>query len=189
MQYPFGILAFIRTTLIVITAAVLANCAQNPDKPTLSEAASGEYNANSWQTIISDTCRVYFDGCNNCTRNMNNGIAACGRKACFQYQEPKCLEDPYATSNEPKVAQFSCSGRKSFRVFYVEYTAGDQKLRLKNGQAMFVDGQTHIAEVMTRQPSASGEKFVSGDLTFWSKESEAMVNKAGAPLYTDCKAE
>jgi len=51
-----------------------------------------KYNQNSWKTIIPDSCRSYFDGCNNCRRSPASDIAACTRKMCIEYEKPICLD-------------------------------------------------------------------------------------------------
>lgn len=58
-----------------------------------AEEASGEtYDANSWKTMIDDSCLSFSDGCNTCNREAGSDIAACTRKACVQYEAPKCLD-------------------------------------------------------------------------------------------------
>ncbi len=51
-----------------------------------------EYTADSWKTMIPDTCISYFDGCNNCVQEDGAESAACTAMACEEYQEPKCLD-------------------------------------------------------------------------------------------------
>jgi len=50
------------------------------------------YDMNSWKQLISDDCRAFFDGCNNCVRNAGSPLVACTRKACAVYQAPRCLD-------------------------------------------------------------------------------------------------
>lgn len=37
-------------------------------------------------------CRVWFDGCNNCTRAQAGGLLACTKKFCLEPQEPMCRQ-------------------------------------------------------------------------------------------------
>lgn len=161
--------------------AMLVGCAHTADD------ADRTYHADSWRSLISESCHTYFDGCNTCTRNPDTGVAACTRKACEQYQQPKCL-DNVASVVGPQTVQFRCNDKKHFRVFYGIYTIGNKAIKLEDSQVMYVDGATRIAEVMTRQPSASGEKFVSGDTVLLINGDEAIVNKGNNILYTNCFA-
>ena len=54
--------------------------------------ATQAYDANSWQTEITGSCKSFFDGCNNCRREEGSDLAACTRKACVEYEKPKCLD-------------------------------------------------------------------------------------------------
>ncbi len=56
------------------------------------EAPMQTYDQNSWETMIADSCMSYFDGCNNCRRNADNEFAACTKKFCQEYEEPRCLD-------------------------------------------------------------------------------------------------
>jgi diacylglycerol kinase family enzyme len=60
---------------------------EGQENPALS------YDANSWKTVIAKSCSSFFDGCNNCRRAGNTDIAACTRKACAEYEEPKCMDE------------------------------------------------------------------------------------------------
>lgn len=52
------------------------------------------YDENSWRTIIDDSCMSFFDGCNTCYRNADDGlIAACTEMFCNEYQKPECLDE------------------------------------------------------------------------------------------------
>lgn len=56
------------------------------------EGAEETYDANSWKTMIDDSCLSFSDGCNTCNREAGSDLAACTRKACAQYEAPKCLD-------------------------------------------------------------------------------------------------
>lgn len=55
--------------------------------------STDEYDANSWESMIPETCISYFDGCNTCHRDLETGLAGCTKKACQQYEMPACLDD------------------------------------------------------------------------------------------------
>jgi len=50
------------------------------------------YDQNSWKTVIADSCKSYFDGCNNCQRGDDASQTACTMMFCQEYQEPRCLD-------------------------------------------------------------------------------------------------
>ncbi len=50
------------------------------------------FDQNSWKEIIADDCQSFSDGCNNCRREAGSDVAACTRKACQNYEKPKCLD-------------------------------------------------------------------------------------------------
>lgn len=52
-----------------------------------------EYDQNSWQEMIDDSCLSFSDGCNTCRREPGSNIAACTRKACMRYEKPECLDE------------------------------------------------------------------------------------------------
>ena len=54
---------------------------------------SGQYDMDSWRTMIADDCQSFFDGCNNCKRIPDTDEAACTKMFCEEYQEPKCLDE------------------------------------------------------------------------------------------------
>lgn len=65
---------------------LLAGCCEKvPETPV--------YDANSWQTMIEDSCKTYFDWCNTCTRIEWSTEAACTMAYCEEYSEPKCLDE------------------------------------------------------------------------------------------------
>lgn len=62
------------------------------DSENNQEEAQILYTEESWKTMIPETCKSFFDGCNNCSRTENNAEAACTLMYCEKYQEPKCLD-------------------------------------------------------------------------------------------------
>jgi len=154
--------------------------------------APAEWDQNSWRDIIADECQAFFDGCNNCRRGTeNSAVAACTRKACQQYQKPRCLDETAKTATDTgsaaKTVEFSCAGGNAFSVFYHEYIQDDQRVSLTDSEVMFRDHQTHSVYRLQRQVSASGEKYSDASgLEFFAKGDEAMVNQQQARLYRDC---
>jgi hypothetical protein len=69
----------------IVILVSLVGCSSLPEQKIV-------YDHNSWKTMISDSCLVFFDGCNNCRRSDKSGIAACTRKACAEYKKPVCLD-------------------------------------------------------------------------------------------------
>lgn len=51
------------------------------------------YNQDSWKNLIADSCQTFTDGCNTCTRTPGSELAACTKKACFNYERPRCLDE------------------------------------------------------------------------------------------------
>ena len=159
-------------------------------------AMEGQYGQDSWKTRISESCLSFFDGCNNCRRNPQTGIAACTRKACARYAKPVCLDDTGAgaqmnapasgTSGKAHSVTYSCESGARVSADYGEYVADDQRLKLKPDEIMFRDHQTHTAALLARQRSASGERYGKGGLVFWAKGDEAFVLRDGDRLYTNC---
>ena len=78
--------AVYKIMVVMLFMALINSCTQ----PFADE---GEYNFNSWKTIIPDSCLSFYDGCNNCRRNKPGGVAACTRKACEKYKKPVCLDE------------------------------------------------------------------------------------------------
>jgi len=143
--------------LLLILLASLVGCASTAPgpKPEAPSSAIQQYDQNSWKQMIPASCQAYFDGCNNCRRNPENGSAACTRKACAVYAKPYCLTDK-ATAAETdgtpmaQTVKYVCDGGKSFTVSYGEYRSGDQRLKLKQDQVMFSDHQSHTAMPLER---------------------------------------
>ncbi len=57
-----------------------------------SSSASAEYDQNSWRTMIPQFCMSFYDGCNTCHRLIDSDDAACTKKFCQQYEQPRCLD-------------------------------------------------------------------------------------------------
>jgi hypothetical protein len=72
---------------LFIGVCLLAGCSTGP------QSAASSYDANSWKTMIPESCLRFYDGCNNCRRSAAGEVAACTRKACVKYQKPRCLDD------------------------------------------------------------------------------------------------
>lgn len=51
------------------------------------------YTAESWETIIAESCTSFSDGCNTCRRDPETGVVACTKKACMQYEKPYCMDE------------------------------------------------------------------------------------------------
>ena len=70
---------FLPALLSMSLCPLLAGCIAASSE----SADSGDrYDADSWETLIADDCRAYFDGCNSCRRAAGSALAACTRKAC-----------------------------------------------------------------------------------------------------------
>jgi membrane-bound inhibitor of C-type lysozyme len=179
--------------LIVITMAILVSaCGAKQDpaaKAELAVAAAPEYDMNSWKTIIGDECRSFNDGCNNCFREPGK-MAACTRKACFTYQQPRCLDEEAAAESAPAARRvdYACDAATTFSVDYHEFVQDDQRVRLQESEIMFSDHQTHKVYRLQRAPSASGEQYVdSAGFKFFAKGDEALVMEQDSRLYSGCK--
>jgi membrane-bound inhibitor of C-type lysozyme len=146
---------------------------------------------NSWKTIIADDCRAFFDGCNQCVREPGKA-AACTRKACAEYQRPKCRDDAAAPagpaqSKAAKTVDYVCARGARFAVSYHEYRQDDQRVALGESEIMLRDLQTGSDHLLQRERSASGEKYGNAaGLQFFAKGREARVTQQNEPLYTDC---
>ena len=184
---------FLRLPIVMMLAILVSACATKQDSAVMSEpvmAAAPEYDMNSWKTIIGDECRSFSDGCNNCFREPGK-MAACTRKACFTYQQPRCLDEAAAAESAVagKRVDYSCDAANTFSVSYHEYVQDDQRIRLQESEIMFSDHQTGRAYRLQRAPSASGEQYVDATgFKFFAKGDEALVMEQDARLYSGCKA-
>ena len=184
---------FLRLPIVMMLAILVSACATKQDSAVMSEpvmAAAPEYDMNSWKTIIGDECRSFSDGCNNCFREPGK-MAACTRKACFTYQQPRCLDEVAAAESAVagKRLDYSCDAASTFSVSYHEYVQDDQRIRLQESEIMFSDHQTGRDYRLQRAPSASGEQYVdSTGFKFFAKGDEALVMEQDARLYSGCKA-
>ena len=176
--------------IVIILALLVSACAAKQGPVATAEpAVASEYDMNSWKTIVGDECRSFTDGCNNCFREPG-GMAACTRKACAVYQQPRCLDEA-ATAESVATAnrfEYACDAAKTFSVSYDEFVQGDQRLNLRDSQIMFSDHQTGINYRLEREPSASGEKYIdAAGFLFFNKGDYAMVMEQNTRLYTGCK--
>ena len=153
-----------------------------------------EYDANSWQSVIADDCRAFFDGCNNCRREPGK-IAACTRMACAVYQQPRCLDTqtPEAgTSGSPVAKQVSyrCAAGARFSVAYHEFRQDDQVVRLDRDQVMLRGAQTQTLHLLKRETAASGERYADDSgLRLSSKGNQALLMQGDQRIYRDCVIE
>ena len=142
---------------------------------------------NSWKTIIGDECRSFSDGCNNCFREPGK-MAACTRKACSAYQQPRCLDEQAAAGSAARQFDYACDAGKTFSVSYHEFTQDDRRLKLRESEIMLSDHQTRIIYRLQREPSASGVKYLdAAGFLFFAKGDEALVMEQDSRLYSDCK--
>ena len=181
-----------RLLIVLILAFVASACAVKDDPASTAEPVATVpvvYDMNSWKTTINSECRSFSDGCNNCFREPGK-MAACTRKACAVYQQPRCLDeadDPAQTTSAKKI-DYVCDEDKSFSVSYHEYVQDEQRLRLKDSEVMFNDNQTHQVLRLQREPSASGEQYIdSAGFKFFAKGDEALVMQQDTRLYSNCK--
>ena len=152
------------------------------------------YNENSWKTIVDESCRSFFDGCNTCSRADGSDMETCTEMFCMEYQKQVCLdsqamnpEEITAPSRGKKVS-YQCDEGNKFMVSFGEYVSGDSIMKLQPEQVMFSDTQTRTATVMNRTVAASGEKYQSdGGMIFWSKGTTAMVMQGEENLYQNCE--
>jgi membrane-bound inhibitor of C-type lysozyme len=183
----------LRLPIVMILAVLISACGTKQDPvvaPEPAATAAPEYDMNSWKTIIGDECRSFSDGCNNCFREPGK-MAACTRKACFTYQQPRCLDEAAAAESAVagKRVDYSCDAASTFSVSYHEYVQDDQRIRLQESEIMFSDHQTGRDYRLQRAPSASGEQYVdSTGFKFFAKGDEALVMEQDARLYSGCKA-
>jgi len=162
--------------------AVCASAAAGGDAPV--------YDQNSWKTMISDDCRAFFDGCNQCLREPGK-VAACTRRYCAEYRRPRCSDDEAAAAAPPRAmtVTYTCAGAARFSVTYHEYLQGEQRVRLGVDEILLRDEQTQAAYRLQREPSASGGKYGNAaGLQFFGKGREALVLRQGEHLYADCLA-
>ena len=155
----------------------------------------GPYDADSWKDLIADDCKAFFDGCNLCRRAEGSAVAACTRKACAVYEEPRCLDEPItegavgSTPFDGRRVRFDCDDDRRFSVYYDEYVSGDQRVRLAAYEIMLSDPQTHTAYRLERVRAASGAKYANDTLEFWEHGGEALLRKEGQKLYQNCAIE
>ncbi len=200
----------LRITTLLLTVITLAACNNNSDKSSTRsdgqielqdvlkephvEAMVVTYDQNSWETIIPDSCKSFFDGCNNCNRMDGFEIPACTRMACVKYQKPECLDervtnaDETTAPNRGKRVTYQCDEDKAFIVTSGEYVSGDAIMKLQANQIMFSDSQTKTATTMNRTVAAAGEKYkAKNGLGLWVKGGMATVTQGEDDLYLNCE--
>jgi membrane-bound inhibitor of C-type lysozyme len=181
--------------VVMMLAFMLSACSVKQELPanagpgaTTPAVVQTEFDMNSWKTSIDSECRSFFDGCNNCFRESGK-MAACTRKACAVYQQPRCLDeaDDSTQANSAKKIDYVCDADNSFSVSYHEFVQDDQRLRLKDSEVIFSDHQTHQALRLQREPSASGEQYIdTAGFKFFAKGDEALVMQQDSRLYSNC---
>lgn len=89
---------------LLFWALVLTWCNQISEKT--------EYNSESRQTMISENCVSFFDGCNTCNRIEGSTDAACTRMFCETYEQPKCLDNE-ETNNDKETITYNSESRQT----------------------------------------------------------------------------
>lgn len=176
-------LALVQKTLVCLAVLLLVACSQTEQQASDAKVPAS-YDANSWKSIIADSCQSFFDGCNQCRREPGAEVAACTRKACFEYQEPYCLD---RRAGEFTHVRYQCKEGERFEVFYGEYRADDMRVKLEENEVWLSNTQTHTAHRLQRVQAASGEKFSDGSVTYWQKNNSAIVLIDEATHYMDCQ--
>lgn len=178
--------SFLTALLSIPLCLFLGSCT------TTSAGDAVQYDADSWKTLIDAECTAYFDGCNNCRRAESSEVAACTRKACAVYEKPRCLDESAdggtaSTNSAARTVRFQCDEGRGFKVFYGEYVADDQRVRLAEDEIMLSDEQTRTAHKLRRERAASGAKYSDGSLEFWEHGGEAMLRQDGEKMYENCR--
>lgn len=161
-------------------------------KPTPEmQSPQKQYDSNSWKSMIPESCKSFYDGCNQCRRAKDGDMAACTKKMCMQYQEPKCLDSETLSAAQTtplpiRKAEYHCN-EGSFKVFWGEYRQDDQRMKLADNKVMFSDAQTHTVSMLTREETGSGMKYSGGNIVFWAKGAEAMVSIDNKRTYNNCR--
>ena len=186
-------IASLRLPMVMIMAVLVSACGTRQDPATQTEpevaatpAIASQYDMNSWKTIIGDECRSFSDGCNNCFREPGK-MAACTRKACRAYQQPRCLDEEAVAGSAARQVDYACDAGKSFSISYHEFVQNDRRLKLRDSEIMLSDHQTRIIYRLQREPSASGEKYLdAAGFLFFAKGDEALVMEQDSRLYSGC---
>lgn len=171
---------------------LLAGCASNDtasgEAQSDAPAASQNFDANSWKSMIPKSCQRFSDGCNNCVRNIESGVAACTRKACVSYSKPECMDEMISGSAGagPKTVTYRCESDNRLQVSYGRYIHDEKTVELQPGQIILRDLQAASAHLLNRVRSASGERYQGDGLEFWSKGKDGMLRRNGQPLYLSC---
>ena len=181
--------------LMLVAGLLLAACSEQesavtppPEAQPASVTEALSYGASSWRELIPESCTSFFDGCNTCRRVPGAAEAACTRKACMEYQKPRCLDDEQADGGKAaRKVQYQCAEGARFTVFFGEYRADDQRVTLGPDELMLSDAQSHTTYKLTRERSASGAQYTNDTITYWSKGAEAMLQQSGDTLYQGCR--
>lgn len=96
---------FVFSFFVVGCQSITPSDTKNSTLPP-SESEAPLYTDQSWETLIDDSCQVFFDGCNTC-RRMSDGGAGCTRMMCQVYEQPRCMDDEVASSSENENAEIS----------------------------------------------------------------------------------
>jgi hypothetical protein len=86
-----GVIGLSIGLIVVFTAISLAGNDKILDE-TSDNSKDESYDLLS-QSEIPENCTVWFDGCNTCMINLENPeIMGCTKMACFEYEQPMCIE-------------------------------------------------------------------------------------------------
>ncbi len=181
-----------RISIAVAVVFFLGACAPDTDTAATGTVEQAPvFTEESWKELISDQCSSYFDGCNNCVRQPGQDIAACTRKMCAEYAEPRCLDVEISATDEPepqaKTVEYQCGDSARFIAAYGRYETEAKTIELAADEVLLRDSQTGEETVLTREQAASGEKYLNGDLMFWASGDDAMIKKGTEALYSDCR--
>ena len=201
MKIESGTRLLMTLWLAIIPSLILVACSEKEPQNTALKAGEAtqkesshpkSYDVNSWKTLIPSDCKSFFDGCNTCRRAPDAEMAACTRKACFEYSKPKCLDDVATVGDAPnlleaKVIHYVCTEGNQFTVYIGEYQVDDQKMRLTKDEIMLSDRQTKTVAKLQREKSGSGAKYRVGTLTFWMHGDMAMLQQDNKDVYENCE--
>lgn len=152
----------------------------------VADVDDGSYRQNSWQALIPEQCEHFFDGCNQCRRVPGSASASCTRKACANYQQPRCLDESDPAGDKAHIDIYLC-GEKRISVFYGEYVSDDRKLRLGNNQVVLLAENSPTASVLIRQSSAAGERYRDSAIEFWTQGDTALWQSVDGSTSLSCQ--
>ena len=182
-------------SLLFCCCLLLISACSHEDGSGSDEAAAqpySEFDSDSWQTRIPDSCSRFFDGCNQCRRTPGTVQATCTRKACVRYLEPKCLDEDSAVANvaeqeQPKKEDYLCDGNNQFSIYYGTYLTEVQRLKLTAEEVMLADRQSLSAYKLTKKMLGSVVVFTDGKFALQSLGDEVQITLENELLYTNCK--